>query len=279
MGALNLRRVEIVDKCPLCGIDGETVDHLILRCPFTEVVWSLTGKGGGRDSFVNFVSWFQARTQVDSLGDLQVVCWTIWSIWKVRNDVVWNQSAPLPSSASRLAMDMYKAWCDRFQAGQTEELTHTGTTDIVQQSPRNIYCWFDAALFPQEGTAGFGCYILLADGSFGTAFNGPIQSTQDPAMAEIMACKEVLSWLKNNGFREVLLFSDCLNLVTSLQEGNEASYRSYFGASVDDCLSLMAFFDVITLSFVRRECNSKAHSLARRAGTQFREWDSPHSFA
>ncbi|VFQ91360.1 unnamed protein product [Cuscuta campestris] len=142
MGTLNSRRVEIVDKCPLCGIDGETVDHLILRCPFTE----------------------EARSQVDSLGDLQVVCWTIWSIWKVRNDVVWNRRAPQPSSAHRLAIDMHKAWCDRFQAGQTEELTHTGTTDIVQQSPRN--------------------------GSFGIAFNGPIQSTQDPAMAEIMACKE-----------------------------------------------------------------------------------------
>ncbi|RAL43320.1 hypothetical protein DM860_012461 [Cuscuta australis] len=166
---------------------------------------------------------------------------------------------------------MLKAWCDRFQAGQMEELTHTRTTDIVQQSPRSICCWFDAALFAQEGTAGFGCYILLTDGSFGIAFNGPIQSTQDPAMAEIMACKEVLSWLKNNGFKEVLLFSDCLNLVKSLQEGNEASYRSYFGAFVDDCLSFMVFFDVITLSFVRRECNSKAHSLARRARAQLRK--------
>ena len=60
-----------------------------------------------------------------------------------------------------------------------------------------LKCNVDAAIFNQEGYIGFGCVIRNEEGVKVAAKNGILYGVLDPAMAEAMSCREVLSWLKS----------------------------------------------------------------------------------
>lgn len=64
---------------------------------------------------------------------------------------------------------------------------------------------FDAALFPTKGTVGFGVVMHNDVGGFIIAKNGYLKCSQDPTLIEVLACHEVVSWIKANNFHDIIL--------------------------------------------------------------------------
>ncbi|RAL49602.1 hypothetical protein DM860_018048 [Cuscuta australis] len=79
----------------------------------------------------------------------------------------------------------------------------------------------------QTGRVGFGGILLSPEGQFQAACNGPLCCVQDPLVAEALACREVLLWLRRRGVREVELFSDCLTVVQLLCQECSKSQPGY----------------------------------------------------
>lgn len=85
--------------CSLCGIEIESIEHVLLRCEWTRGVWENSGlsfstpiqnvvsmKRWVEDLFVEFGDKFS-----DILGTISQIC---WAIWKQRNEWVFSQQKP-----------------------------------------------------------------------------------------------------------------------------------------------------------------------------------------
>ncbi|PNT71452.1 hypothetical protein BRADI_2g27773v3 [Brachypodium distachyon] len=81
-------------ECVLCGLPQlETRDHMFFHCPFAKACWSyLCG---------NFTPVANVHLNLESLKCklkvpffMEIIILGAWSIWKVRNDFIFNQRPP-----------------------------------------------------------------------------------------------------------------------------------------------------------------------------------------
>ncbi|VFQ84628.1 unnamed protein product [Cuscuta campestris] len=115
---------------------------------------------------------------------------------------------------------------------------------------------------------GAGGVIFSSSKEFQAAFTRRLWCPQDPLLAEAMAYRETLSWLKSLGVQVAVIFSDCFRVVEAINDSGVSDCASYFGSLIDDCKALMASFESVLVSHVRRNLNVVAHTLARRVETQ-----------
>ncbi|XP_019171230.1 PREDICTED: uncharacterized protein LOC109166807 [Ipomoea nil] len=71
-----------------------------------------------------------------------------------------------------------------------------------------LKCNVDAALL--EDNVGFGAVIRNHDGIFVAAYAGHLQCVRDPYIAETVAVKEALTWIKNRSMASVIFESDSM---------------------------------------------------------------------
>ncbi|VFQ72682.1 unnamed protein product [Cuscuta campestris] len=131
------------------------------------------------------------------MGELKVIAYAVWALWKTRNAAVWDGKVSLPAVTIRLIKSLVERWPDS-RLGQ--QLTPPSCSILGQQSSEQVqHCFVDAALFPQVGEVGFGAVLLDPGGRFVKAFNGTIPCSQDPLLAEAIVVREALAWLKREG--------------------------------------------------------------------------------
>ncbi|KAL8112546.1 hypothetical protein AgCh_020025 [Apium graveolens] len=80
-------------------------------------------------------------------------------------------------------------------------------------------------------------------------------------MAEAIAVKETLSWLKAMQWDNVVIESDCLVVVQSIR--SSVQMRSKYGHIIEECKRMLKEFNNIELYFIKRSANRSAHELAR----------------
>lgn len=93
------------------------------------------------------------------------------------------------------------------------------------------------------------------------AANGPLQCPHVPILAEVMAVREALSWLKNRGLENVQIDSDRFVFCYSLSYSSLT--RSYIGLISQSCTLLINFISSFRIQFIRRDKNQVAHVLTK----------------
>ncbi|VFQ58504.1 unnamed protein product [Cuscuta campestris] len=196
VSALNSKGLEIDNCCSICGQLSEAVDHLFLRCPFAEYVWKRSSfQVANRSAASSFSDWVQLVFQTATSSELIHIVWTIWMIWKCRNAAVWEQRVPTPEVTVRMVLNFSKGW---ENSHREDPPTLTPSAERVFP-PEAAHCFFDAALFHASGLVGAGGVIFSSSKEFQAAFARRLWCPQDPLLAEAMACRETLSWLKSLG--------------------------------------------------------------------------------
>ncbi|XP_031104893.1 uncharacterized protein LOC116009862 [Ipomoea triloba] len=125
-------------------------------------------------------------------------------------------------------------------------------------------CFIDASFRPQTKTASVGAVLLAHDGGFIAGLSARFPAFFSPLMAESLACKEALSWLKNRGLSTVHIFTDCSTL-RDLLNSPHSELLSYVGYSIDAARTLMSSFISCLIHLVPRSHNKAAHTLAAEA--------------
>ena len=85
-------------------------------------------------------------------------------------------------------------------------------------------CNLDATLFSAQGLIGYRMVIRDHHDRVQVTREGRLHGVMDALSAEVMSCREALSWLKTNGFQRVSVESDTLLLVEAVNKNVE--YRS-----------------------------------------------------
>lgn len=263
---LRRRRIDIEPQCPLCGNAEETLAQLAFECNVVLDVWAVAGVSSIFTGNL-FNPWLENILNTSEEGVCSWYITLLWFVWKTRNDMVWNGKPLLPNDLVNAASSYMDAWNNATtRASRRMSITQPPPTSFLTGKR----CFVDAAIFPDKNCAGFGLALLNDDGMVVEAKAGLLQCTLDPYHAEIMACKEALSWIKENGWTDVAVLTDCLNACNIL---NRASVdRSYTGGIILDCQAIFRSLQGVSISHVSRIMNSLAHNLAKssrqRMGTK-----------
>ncbi|XP_019181382.1 PREDICTED: uncharacterized protein LOC109176404 [Ipomoea nil] len=118
----------------------------------------------------------------------------VWQHAVRRLEVVWRRAAAGEASYTALHSRPEAA-----PAGEVQTVAAGRTT-----------CYVDAGYDPGTGDATYGAVLLDPNGLFKAAANGKLPGCLTPLMAEALACKEALSWLKDRNENEVDILIDCL---------------------------------------------------------------------
>ncbi|XP_076901498.1 uncharacterized protein LOC143555919 [Bidens hawaiensis] len=88
--------------CPLCGDHEETVEHLFVACGFAQVIWTVVAQWCKIQDMFAFsykdildIHKYEKRSVKWKKVVNAINITTIWSIWKARNDTVFENKEAL----------------------------------------------------------------------------------------------------------------------------------------------------------------------------------------
>ena len=107
-------------RCLLCDQEEENIQHLLVGCVFTRQFWfSLLRRFGlstltPQPQDISFDDWWE-KAEVSVAGELRkglnsLIILGAWSVWRHRNDCVFNGTVPNVATAVILAMDEAQLW-------------------------------------------------------------------------------------------------------------------------------------------------------------------------
>ena len=91
------RGMKVDERCQLCGVEGETIQHTLFQCAAARHVWAISGipqpefdlQEGHLFSNLNYFLNLKSHPRGE-VEDKRVWHWIVWFIWKSRNDFLFN---------------------------------------------------------------------------------------------------------------------------------------------------------------------------------------------
>ncbi|XP_019101571.1 PREDICTED: uncharacterized protein LOC104789580 [Camelina sativa] len=244
--AANLARRGIAcdPGCVRCGAEEETINHAIFVCP-------------------------PAR-QVSTFP------WLMWYIWKARNARVYENIDERPEEIVLVAEGEAMTWQHAQVEGDIMDLTSAvNAPEPGQRRPAvnlptsftGYRCLVDGSWKPSDPLAGAGwvCSSVQDPTLIKGATN--FRRSLSPLHAEVEAFIWAMRCMIGHDFRDVAFYTDCSDLVKMVSSPSD---WPAFSAYLDDIKVDRTEFSTFSLSFISRNANVSADSLARQART------SPH---
>ena len=103
-------------QCPLCATDIESIDHLFQGCPHTLSIWDLAKQHRWiplqftpNTTFPWLTQWGSCLATYDK-KILQRIAFLLWSMWKMRNAVIFQQKVVQPIKCLTRAKKLCAEW-------------------------------------------------------------------------------------------------------------------------------------------------------------------------
>ncbi|KAM6569095.1 hypothetical protein CsatB_017080 [Cannabis sativa] len=263
---LRLRHVHLDTRCPWCNSTAETSLHLFVHCSVAKACWSNMGIRGMDSTDATFAAWFQsglAKWDAATKIEVSMLC---WSLWKFRNDKVWNAKSPLVEEIVTSAKLTLANWINAQNRFQTTPISHSRVDNNEHWTPpsfQKLKVNVDGAIFQQEERFGAGMVARTSAGALLEARQTSFSGVVAPIMAEAVGIKETLNWIKSKGWRDVIVETDCLNVVNDINSNKPMI--SPYGFVIHDCKALLVDLLSVSIVFVKRSANKVAHALARNS--------------
>uniref|UniRef100_A0A803NUT6 Reverse transcriptase domain-containing protein n=1 Tax=Cannabis sativa TaxID=3483 RepID=A0A803NUT6_CANSA len=173
---------------------------------------------------------------------------TLWAVWKMRNDVVWNSISPSSEEVIHTAQVNFLDWCN---AQQLENDTLPGSNMVLFEKwcPPTFPSFkvnVDGALFNSNGRYGVGMVARCAAGVMLQARTVLKSGMLQPHEVEAIGIKEALGWIKSNGCNGVVLESDCLRVISDIK--SKKNMVSPYGHIIFECKALCVEVSNLSLS-------------------------------
>ena len=120
---------------------------------------------------------------------------------------------------------------------------------------------YDAALFEDSASIGFGAVIKNSIGEVMAAMTVKGLAVQGSEVAELLACRKVLEFAIDVGFTVLMMEGDSVNATRCIVSGSDI--QSAIGHVVGDIRHLLGALEWASVSCTKRNGNRVAHVLAR----------------
>ncbi|XP_020114730.1 uncharacterized protein LOC109728671 [Ananas comosus] len=182
------------DSCPLCQEQSETRDHLFFHCLLSQQVWFASQVSlRTAQSSLTFIEWLDALINNERFYEIRAYCMhVLWSIWKARNDYIFQHKKFSCSEVLRNA----RMWTKLYSKAHLQPLHIPDPATINSFSPPNTICWVDGA-WKENRSGGIGYLVVEGDVDV-YCCAAPSIDSETALAAEIQAWYEAVKWLLNN---------------------------------------------------------------------------------
>ncbi|CAH9075012.1 unnamed protein product [Cuscuta epithymum] len=225
-------------------------------------VWGLMNWSFQLDASISFEMWVERLMNNHNEERCSKFIMLIWGLWNARNTILWQQVYTPPQSIVAGALTFLEGWQQAQGTNRKSQNQLQTTVRWVKPDEGRVKINTDAAVKTGSGSMGLEWIARSSEGEF--IVGGAINRTGVflPREAEALAVREALSWLKEAGWDHIDLETDSLQLIKSIQSGED---ESSFGVIVGDIRELSTSFNDITFAHVRRSANRAAHDMAKAA--------------
>ena len=218
------------ELCLLCALPQESTIHALWECTVAQDVWhgsvrALQKCGTGQLDFVALLKYL-----LDRLNKTEVELFLVqaWLIWNQRNIVVYGGKLLEPGWLNRHAAELL----EEFQQSQVSLQADAAmgiTWQVLQNDgthwippPQAVYKLnYDAAMFENSASSGFGAVIKNSIGEVMVAMIVKGLAVQGSEVAELLACRKVLEFAINAGFTVLIVEGDNVNATRCIASGSD----------------------------------------------------------
>ncbi|XP_056842856.1 uncharacterized protein LOC130507579 [Raphanus sativus] len=258
------RQVPADPRCKRCG-SSESIIHLLFQCRFAQQVWQLAPLATTLDvsGTLDLLASWDELCSINCLPPAGVtssalVPWVCWNIWKARNKFVFEGHSASPEETLSTAIALAREWS--LEVKKESAIGTKKTPQQVTAPPGTIVIRSDAAWSSVTRNAGLGWVVLTPDGS--RSFSSPRHSVLSPLVAEGLALREAVRTSASLGLKKVSFESDSSQLVQAMRTESLSKELLILMA---DIFSFVSAFEFVCFSWIPRERNSIADSLAKDA--------------
>lgn len=114
---LSSRGMKVDQRCQLCGVEGESINHVLFTCSLARQIWALSGFPLPQDGF-------DLRSTFQNLHHVLLMCknsrvplvlrrtppWILWSLWKNRNNLFFDGLASTSPDLLKKILEDSEEW-------------------------------------------------------------------------------------------------------------------------------------------------------------------------
>lgn len=93
---LQQKLVQIDGTCDVCRLGTESTMHIFFQCLFVAECWRILMPNMSTDPSREFMNWVDECLLKESADKRAMMVMLCWTIWRSRNDVVWNHKYSKP---------------------------------------------------------------------------------------------------------------------------------------------------------------------------------------
>ncbi|XP_074342549.1 uncharacterized protein LOC141680145 [Apium graveolens] len=168
-------------------------------------------------------------------------CYPIAILHKNRNDIIWKQHASGSQELVNSALSILNQWKSvqdkSFDSSLGYICPEVGQEQWHLPESNSVKINTDAALFENPSRHSYAFIIRNHYGDFVRAVTKCSVGRVAPEFAEALRIREALSWIKNNQQSNVVLETDCLQVVQMIR--SSFSSLSYLGRLIVECRTMM----------------------------------------
>eukprot|EP00253_Pinus_taeda_P003487 PITA_03487 len=247
-------------RCPLCKMEGESINHLFTSCVVTSRIWGeLTGllklkaQWGSVPLEEAWNKWWHNYPE-GNLRNLPPIFF--WGVWLARNKSVFQDQVISISSIATNCATIYSS----IPPPESKNSQKHDKPIIIQEG--SSWAFFDGA--SQQNRAGVGlCLHINQEHSLKASVGlGPGSNNY----AELSTLRLLICWSLQRNISSIQIFGDSMNVVKWVN-GNAMCQNQILKPLLEEILSLKSRFNNFSLCHIYKVKNSAADHLSK-AGLQ-----------
>ncbi|XP_058783747.1 uncharacterized protein LOC131658475 [Vicia villosa] len=188
----------------------------------------------------------------------------LWSLWKCRNNLIWNQTEESKYHICNRAMNLLVGWRKAQTTRNPPNPQSNSSADTTWRKPAigRLKCNIDASF--SNNKVGIGACIRDDKGSFIAARTEWFSPITEVAVGEALGLLSSIKWVNELGYDNMDFELDAKSVVDNVNRSSPNNTDC--GAITSECKRvLVSSFRNSHVKFVRRQANEVAHVLARAA--------------
>jgi len=273
---LREKRVNCPPHCALCNSADEDSLHLFFNCPSSSNILNLSNLSNAVNTAVtqglNSTAIIFHLLQVLSAEESALFATILWSIWKQRNNKIWNDVTDAQNFVLERASSLLYEWnATRNARLKNNDVNgngeHSQSARVIKWSKRNrgrMKCNIDASFPNNENKIGIGICIRDDEGVFVIARTECLIPKCDVHIGEALGLLTAFQWVHELQLGPIEFELDSKKMVDSFGANRHDSTE--FGAIINNCkIMFNHLYENSSVEFVRRQANGVAHELAKAA--------------
>jgi hypothetical protein len=227
--------------CTLCKGDTETIEHILITCPFTKKVWRDAAlllrqqcEWNGPTLETTWESWLLEASH-KNLKALPLII--SWGVWLARNRAIFQEKATVAELVAAKSLSILEHFPQEKNAPSIRvslpaSIDHSIAWAYFDGASQNILC------------GGGGSLLHLTDSHSFKIKMGLGKGTNN--YAELMTLLLLLKTTKEYGLHSIQLFGDSMNVINWVQK-TQTCHNIFLQPILREICTLLATFDFFSI--------------------------------